>query len=243
MPGPSGIEWGLREIEQESQGRASRLAEAGSPEALIDALDNALSEALLRDLRIGFDGIDNNLASPRITIQFPVSSCLYDWFFNSRTGYRAQYWISADTGHKFNVSILSRLRATIERQLRSSNVDGREIWVVQHNDHRKDVDKGPRTESKSTVLQSLSPGLAKIWICERLIQNNGEPPRQMPFGSMDPKLQIARWRGSGLFAPFPEEGSAWLDVKGGYVSANGQVSQPNKSPEFRSQSINTTGWT
>jgi hypothetical protein len=62
-------------------------------------------------------------------------------------------------------------------------------------------------------------------------------------GASGPKLCIPRWQGSGLFAPFPEEGDAWLDIKGGYVLADGKVVQPNKSPEERANQIHKTGWT
>jgi hypothetical protein len=56
-------------------------------------------------------------------------------------------------------------------------------------------------------------------------------------------LRIPRWQGSGLFAPFPEEGDAWLDIKGGYVLGDGKVVQPKKSPEERADQIHKTGWT
>jgi hypothetical protein len=64
----------------------------------------------------------------------------------------------------------------------------------------------------------------------------------MLLGLADPKLQIPRWSGRGLLAPFPKE-DAWLDVKGGYVQPDGEVKQPNKSPKLRAQQIYETGWT
>ena len=242
MLGPNESDWGYQEIADLYPERASKLARAGPADALIDALDSALMKALANDIRVGFDGIGNDLSAPRITIQFPVPTKLYDWFFNARTGYRAQYWISPDVGQTFNTQLLHRLRTTIGKWAPCSGVEGREIWVKKHNNDREDIDQGPRTESRNTVLTSLDPRLSKVWICERRIERNCGPLVLMPIGSRDPKLCIPRWHGTGLFAPFPE-GDAWVDIKGGYVQPDGRVEQPNKSPEKRANDIHETGRT
>jgi len=91
MLGPRENDWGFQEIAAACPERASTLVDAGPPDALIEALDDALGKALGQDVRVGFDGINNDLSAPRVTIQFPVSVELYDWFFSGRTGYRAQY--------------------------------------------------------------------------------------------------------------------------------------------------------
>lgn len=201
-----------------------------------------MRKALTDDVRIGFDGVTNDVSAPRLTLQFPVSPDLYDWFYNARTGYRAQFWISPDTGLAFNAGLISRLRGVVD-QWAPPVVDGREIWVVKHNDAREDVDKGTRSIERAVVLASLDPGLSKIWICERRIRHDGERPDPMPFGLVDPKLKIPRWEGNGLLAPFPENGRAWLDVKGAYVQSTSKVEQPNKSPLDRARKIHCTGWT
>src|SRR5689334_5966180 len=46
---------------------------------------------------------------PRATIQFRVNPVLYDMFFNSRTGYRAQYWRSLRAGNSANALLVGQL--------------------------------------------------------------------------------------------------------------------------------------
>jgi hypothetical protein len=243
MLGPGESDWGFQEIADVCPERAARLARAEPHDALIEALAATLERALTADARVGFDGVGNDLSAPRVTLQFLVPTGLYDWFFNARTGYRGQYWISPENGLALNAQLLHRLRNIIENWAPRSGVEGREIWVVKHGHDREDIDKGPHTESRDTVLASLDPRLSKIWICERLIQRSGTPPVHMQFGFVGPKLCIPRWKERGLFAPFPEEGEAWLDIKGAYVQPNGKVEQPNKSPEERADQIHKTGWT
>jgi hypothetical protein len=244
MLGPSESDWGYQKIAEVCPGRASKLASAGSSDALIDALDDALEKALTNDVRVGYDGIGNNLRVPRVCIQFPVPAELYDWFFSARTGYRAQYWISPDVGNTFNAQLLHRLRITVQQWAPYSGVAGREIWVETGNGYREDVDKGPRTESRNTILTSLDTDLSKIWICERQIQRDGGGlVHLMPIGSRGSELCIPRWAPSGLWTPLPEKVDAWLDIKGAYVQPDGSVEQPNKSPEERADQIRKTGWT
>jgi hypothetical protein len=60
-----------------------------------------------------------------------------------------------------------------------------------------------------------------------------------------PLLIIPRWSvyRRSLMPQSLEEGTVWLDIKGGYVRPDGTIVQPNKSPEKRAQDINLTGWT
>jgi len=241
--GPNESDWGYQEIAATYPERAAKLAGAGPSDALIEALGGAFKKALANDIRVGFDGVCNDFGAPRTTIQFPVPTDVYDWFFSARTGYRGQYWLSPEVGQTFNTQLLIRLRTTIEKWASGCAIEGREIWVLKHGGDREDIDKGPRREKRHTVLNSFDPKLSKVWICERQIQRNDRKLVPMPIGLMDPKLCIPRWKGEGLLAPLPKEGEAWLDIKGGYVRPDGKVEQPNKSPERRANQIHKNGWT
>jgi hypothetical protein len=39
----------------------------------------------------------------RAVFQFPVSADLFDLFWNARTGFRAQFWLSPETGTRANI--------------------------------------------------------------------------------------------------------------------------------------------
>jgi hypothetical protein len=239
---PNHSDWGYQEIERAYPDRAAKLAKAGSADALIEGLNDALKKALTADVRVGFDGIGNDLSAPRVWIQFPVPAELYDWFFSARTGYRAQYWISPHVGHAFNAQLIQRLRMTIEGWAPCSGVEGRAIWVQTDNGYPEFIDKGPRTEGRDSILTSLTPEVSKVWICERQIQRHGGALVDMrPIGMRSSELCVPRWGRAGRWAPLPDDGDAWLDIKGGYVQPDGRVVQPNKSPEKRANDLHKTG--
>ncbi|WP_156938543.1 hypothetical protein [Mesorhizobium sp. LNHC252B00] len=247
MTKPSEAEWGFCEIARDDPNRARALASYSPAEALIETLGNALGAALVQDVRIGFDGINNDFDAPRVMFQFPVSPALYDWFFNSRTGYRAQYWASPKIGNAYNSRLLAHLKSIVGTWAPASGVAGRALSVQHHNGHRQDIDLGRRTESRATVLASLDPLLSKIWICERLLKDDGNSPAWIAaLSTSGPKLHVPQWieHGAeyGLVPQFPDKRSAWLDIKGGYVLPNGNVVQPNKRPKLRARQIHDTGW-
>jgi hypothetical protein len=141
-------------------GRAKRLANAGSPDALIDAICEALHVALaVGEVRIGFDWKGTVISTWRTTFQFRVDERLYDWFFNARTGYRAHFWVGCEAGLDFNAKMISRLRGIIERHLTGPNVKGHKVRV---EGDRKDVSEGMMWLCRSEVLASLDPGQAKF---------------------------------------------------------------------------------
>jgi hypothetical protein len=209
-------------------------------------LGRELADALGNSARISFDSVDNAFEAPRVTLQFPVSPEVCDWFYSSRTGYRAQFWASPQLGSAFNSRLLAHLKSIIQNWAPSVGVCGRAVLVDIVNGDRMDTDGGPRSESRSTVLASLHLELSKIWICERLLQADGKPPKTiLSLDVNGPLLIIPRWSvyRRSLMPQSLEEGTVWLDIKGGYVRPDGTIVQPNKSPEKRAQDINLTGWT
>jgi hypothetical protein len=86
-------DWGFEDIRANDEARAARLESAGSPDELVVTLTRALSEAFGRsEIRFAIDSRDNRFVERRAILQFRVAPEDYDWFFNARTGYRAQFW-------------------------------------------------------------------------------------------------------------------------------------------------------
>jgi hypothetical protein len=67
-----------------------------------------------------------------------------------------------------------------------------------------------------------------------------------------PKLRVPRWaeaanprtreKGEGLRAPIPDREQSWLDLKGGFVDAEGNPGQIKPLDE-RARHIHERGWT
>jgi hypothetical protein len=134
LPFPAADEWGFSTIALDDPERAARLAAAGSPDLLISEVCKALDLALAAsEARVGFDWKGTVISTWRTTFQLRVDERLYDWFFNSRTGYRAHFWHSCEAGLAFNAQMVIRLRAVIERQLTGSDVRGHKVRVDPHD--------------------------------------------------------------------------------------------------------------
>lgn len=258
MKGPSITDWGFEEIRASDPDREARLEAAASPDSLIAALAAAVEQANCSgDIRIGLDSRDNQFIDCRAIIQFRVDPDLYDWFFNARTGYRAQFWISPDNGIEFNGKITKELADFLSRRL-PQQVTTRRIATTYDGQSREDKDLGAATVHREHIVRSLEPRASKIWICERLIQHDSGTIKDIGFVLLSeaalylPKLCIPRWasaehpktkeRGEGLRAPYPCPDYAWLDLKGGFVGRDGTVIQVKPQDE-RAMQLYQRGWT
>jgi hypothetical protein len=254
MAVPSPSEWSFQEILGDCEERAVHLERADSAALLVERLVDTAKEAIrTHKVRIGIDSKKNQWLANRATIQFHVSAKLFDWFFNARTGYRAQFWLGAEIGEEFNTLLVRKLRDVIIDQL-PSRISARKILVFATEHSREEKDGGGCETDPNFIKESLHPRFSKIWLCERLIQLDGSDPRNLSVlisATRMPKLRIARWQdainpvtgecGEGLRAPLPEESEAWLDLKGGFVE-NGLISQV-KTPERRARDLYDRGWT
>jgi len=112
-------------------------------------------------------GTDFYRGHQRAIFQFRVPSELYDYFFNSRSGYRAQYWIAPEQGQVANAECL---QATWPAMLTTlpDRFEAREIKTENHWTGRKEIDVGGREVLRSFFGESFTHPAAKIWICERL---------------------------------------------------------------------------
>jgi hypothetical protein len=223
------------------------------------ALSKALEKALDCDMmRIGVDSVGNEFDECRITIQFKVEVELYDWCFNGRTGYRAQFWISPDTGMAFNTELVRAFGGLLDRRL-PEHVEARRIEATFTGGvSREEEDVGGMPTTRDFVHHSLEPNPSKLWICERLIRRDPGKLCDIGFPTLSdaakrgPKLCVPRWAsainsktgepGEGLRAPYPSPEHAWLDLKGGFVRRDGTVWQIKDQAE-RARALHNSGWT
>lgn len=251
-------EWSFGEIEKTDPDRARVLDAADPPEALVVALSKALEKALDCDeMRIGVDSVGNQFDECRVTIQFKVEVELYDWCFNGRTGYRAQFWISPDAGLAFNAEVTRAFRGVLDGRLPERVEARRIVATFTGGVSREEEDVGSMTAARDFVHHSLEPNASKLWICERLIRRDRGKLSDIGFPTLSaaergPKLGVPRWAsathvktgqtGEGVRAPYPSPEDAWLDLKGGFVRRDGTVWQI-KSQTERARALHETGWT
>jgi hypothetical protein len=117
--------WSFERIRTFAKERADRLEAAASPPKLVDELDGGLIDAMRSgNQRIAVDSERNEFIKCRAIVQFRVSSELYDRFFGSRTGYRAQFWIAPKVGQQFNELIIQALRSTLRIRIAENDLGG-----------------------------------------------------------------------------------------------------------------------
>ena len=247
-------DWCFEHIRAVDEVRAARLEAAGPPDALAHELRCALCKAIeRRDFRVAVDSKDNTFVEQRAIVQFRVAQEIYDWFFNARTGYRAQFWLGPCVGIAFNKMSVEWLSGVLQRRLPQTVRVGR-INVVVANESRDESYDGVRVVPREMIMGSLVSDESKIWIAERRydeseIVNIGFAVLSTAERCLR-KLCVPRWTanpsecvtGEGLRAPYPEDDQSWLDLKGGFVSTKGKASQIKPQTE-RAEKIHRHGWT
>ncbi|RYG29172.1 MAG: hypothetical protein EON93_17165 [Burkholderiales bacterium] len=131
----------------------------------------------------------------RVCFQLHVTRDVYDAFFNSPIGYRAQFALSVNSGHTANTKALDALEPALIRF----------VQVLGHACDR--------------VVWSLRAPDAKIWIDEQEVQ--AELGSCEPHILYEP-WQSQSEDGIGLLAPFGElleVKGAWVD-RGGHFRPN-----------------------
>lgn len=197
--------------------------------------------------RVAVDSKNNAFVEQRTIFQFQVRCEVYDWFFNSRTGYRAQFFLSPKIGTAFNERIVSVVSDILERLL-PDTVGAKRVKVEFDGEDRIEAYQGSVALQRSQISKSLVPADSKIWICERRYDDLRVEPiflAAMGFAARNPRLSVPRWvtsNGQGLCAPNPSASDAWLDLKGGFTDDRGGSDQI-KSPGTRARQIHDRGWT
>lgn len=248
-------QWSFENIRSTDSERADRLEMAASSDHLVLALAEAAAHAAERGgLRLAMDSRKNEFTECRSIIQFPIHRDVFDWFYNARSGYRAQYWIGADEGTEFNTAIIRAILSSIGSHL-GDLLTVRKIELLP-GQGRQECDLGELKLTKERFLRSLDPAISKIWMCERRYSNYGKQPEhigdfELAVAERGPKLHVPRWDrpnpdfgtpGEGLRAPYPTEENSWLDLKGGFLAADGTLGQEKRS-KVRGQQLHEFGWT
>lgn len=212
---PDASNWRFERIASEDADRASCLETAGSPSALVAALLGALAEGVESSTaRFGTEVVEDC----RAVIQFQVAAHVFDWFFNGRTGYRAHFRAHPDCGSLFNSQLLEAVRARLVNIV-SLSVPARRL----DSDFQ---DRGATVLTKSFMLSSLVPNLAKIWFCTKLMEFDGVV-RDLPLGITGPKLLLDG--GVEWVAPFRDSMDTWLEIKGAFLGRKGPYQLKNST--------------
>ena len=222
--------WSFDEFDAQDSGRALHLRRAPSWPDLVSSVRGALHAALESgNVRFGFDESGRDSRDLRGVVQFPVGILLFDWLFNSTTGYRAQFRIGRANGLALNAQLITELAAEL------SPIAGTE--VVIHRFTSEFIYKGTAQGTVGEVAATLDPQLSKVWSCEKLISNTGQI-ENLFVSRTGPKLVMPdtdAW--SSLY---PEDRDGWLDMKGAFVTPSGQLYQV-KSPEERAAKLEERG--
>lgn len=242
----SSTDWGFDAIATDDPERARELEAAGTADELVQALAHALDQARRAGhYRLAVDSLQNAFVERRAIVQFRITPELYDCFFNARTGYRSRFWIAPEVGQTFNGNIVRAVSDVVSDRL-PEEIEARLIEVRSSDTSREDHDTGAIAIGRNAFLGSLNPDPAKIWICERRYTGQTGPAEEIGFAVLAhaAKLIVPRWQAApaGLRAPRPDEDYAWLDLKGGFVDAEGALIQP-KTPSQRARQLHDQGWT
>jgi hypothetical protein len=216
---PTESEWGFKNLEDDE--RTRKLEAAPAYDEIVRKVRQAFRVRILERSARGYDLAPFD-PDPRAIIQFQVDPDLYDEFFNSRTGYRAQYWQSVGRGVDANAFLVVNLLAEI-----------------------CDLDPWPTGWSlkRDFAMRSLLCAGAKVWISEKFVGHTDTLVRI--YNS--PKLAVPQWRpeeeqppGRARAARLPPN-LCWLDLKGCFL--DGESIRRPKDPFDRAGKICTTGWT
>ncbi|NMG43041.1 hypothetical protein GPA22_04770 [Aromatoleum toluvorans] len=165
----------------------------------------------------------NGQPGHRVSAQFRADKNAVDLFFNSSSGYRAQYLQDVHLGDKANRFTIEALEPALYEAIR----------LVPNNDKLLQIFEA-----------SLAHPWAKVWIhqgpwllwSKRIERVLIVPSWQAELGSQDKRRRkLARW---GALAP---EETRFI-LKGGYVDS-GTLLMSGKSAETRRQEIHCLGFT
>lgn len=222
--------WRYNQIESAEPQRAESLRAAPPWSDLMAETCRALRSSIMDGTaRFGFDESGRDESHLRAVVQFPVGEQIFDWFFNSRTGYRAQFRVGAEHGNEQNSLLIGILRREFHA-FESGSISARRLSSSFE-------DRGPISASIQDVVASLSPLLSKVWFCaKRIRQDSGV--EEVTVSTSTPDLifssDCAPWR-----TIYAEDPNAWLDVKGAFVSPTGLYQL--KDPMLRAEGLSCRG--
>lgn len=221
--------WDFSAIAASEPSRAALLASAPSADSLAVSVLACFEDAIRSErVRFGVDESSKDRDDLRLTLQFHIGETLSDQFFNSTTGYRAQFRIDWQRGLNYNRTIIRQLRLAVVTLMPST-------FSARCLTHTFD-DRGPMTMTRDQACASLDTELSKVWFCGRLILGDGRV-QQLRVGITSPRLRLPD--GHTWAAIARDDQDAWLDVKGAFVGATGLYQL--KDPIERAKRLAATG--
>jgi hypothetical protein len=170
--------------------RHARLLDVPSPDVLLDrVLQDSANTARAGTVTLKWQDSEERPGYGRLWAQIPLTETTFDQFFNGRSGYRAQYYLSPEEGILYNRDAVDGLLPVI----------------------RAAYDKRPLREEFGLIQHSLEAPHAKLWIF-------GEQKAfdEAPADALNPPRWVDNGATRGRKAPLPDH--LMLDVKGAFIN-------------------------
>ena len=195
--------------------RVRRLLDVPSAAELLQSvITAAIQAASVGSIRIAWKESDERAGYFRLVAQLPLDEITFDQFFNGRSGYRAQYYISPEEGTLYNRDVVTELwpslRTACERALlevdlslleRSLFAPHSKIWVF---DERLAFDKA--------MPDTINPSR---WVSNKATQGRKAPLLPQPM--LDVKGAFIHPVTGDLFVDELKLDRAWDIFKRGYT--------------------------
>ena len=187
-------EWDLSKLPDAA--RRERLLNPPSAECLLTYLiDEATHAAERGDISLNWEPAkDKKVPSNhyfRLSTQISVNECIFDLLFNSRSGYRAQYYLSPEEGILYNRQIIDTLIPAI----------------------RTAYDRKPCRIKFQLIERSLCTPHAKIWVFENRDEKN--PFVEAAENTLNPTRWVKHCASLGRRCPLPD--CLKIDLKGSFI--------------------------
>jgi hypothetical protein len=220
------LQWQFAEIAKTDPQRAVMLEAAPSSDALEDMVAVAFSTALTSgNVHLGMEEVESNSNDLQGVLQFHVGAKMFDWFFNARTGYRAQHRASWQAGLAYNSAVIEALREHV-RALPHPAVTAKRL-----NASFKDC--GAFEVTVSQLVNSLEPCLSKLCVATVFIGSDAP----LPLVGTGPRILLEE--GNSWSTIYRDDPDAWLEVKGAFLGVSGPYQI--KDPVKRAQDLQRTG--
>jgi hypothetical protein len=180
-------EWALG---PEIVSRHSRLHDAPPPDFLLaKIIEEASHSAELGLIRLRWQEADECQGFFRLIAEIPLKEeVTFDQFFNGRSGYRAQYYLSPEEGILYNRDAMEGLKAPLSR-----------AYIQQ-----------PLAEPLEVVLRTVDAPHAKLWVFGETAAFDASPEN-----SLNPQRWVDNGAIRGRRTPLPSH--LTLDVKGAFI--------------------------
>ncbi|MFH1871103.1 MAG: hypothetical protein ABIK82_17415 [Pseudomonadota bacterium] len=172
--------------------RHARLLDVPAPDELLAKLLNEATAAVeAKNVRLVWQPSTEANGFFRVEAVIPLSEETFDQFFNGRSGYRAQYYLSPEEGVLFNRDVLQGLKGCLT-----------EAFAQQLVPVGLDL-----------VLTSLDGPHSKVWV-----YGEQSPFNNAPEYSLNPRRWVKNNARLGRRAPLPAHLS--LELKGAFIHAS-----------------------